>query len=114
MPEGASLGPGTVLLAGTVLTTPLRVGAHVLAMPHVLLTHDDEIADGVTFAGRATLAGGVRVGESAYLGQGSMIREGVTIGAEAVIGMGAVVLSDVPAGQVWAGVPAKKLTKGTT
>ncbi|QWF79790.1 NeuD/PglB/VioB family sugar acetyltransferase [Amycolatopsis sp. CA-230715] len=114
VPEGASLGPGTVLLAGTVLTTPLRVGAHVLAMPHVLLTHDDEIADGVTFAGRATLAGGVRVGESAYLGQGSMIREGVTIGAEAVIGMGAVVLSDVPAGQVWAGVPAKKLTKGTT
>lgn len=112
VPAGASLGPGTVLLAGTVLTTPMRVGAHVLAMPHVLLTHDDEVADGVTFAGRATLAGGVRVGESAYLGQGSMIREGVSIGAEAVIGMGAVVLSDVPPGQVWAGVPAKRLGTG--
>ena len=46
VPAGTELGPGTVLLAGSVITTPLRVGAFVLAMPHVLLTHDDEVADG--------------------------------------------------------------------
>lgn len=107
VPAGAEFGPGTVVLAGCVLTTPLRVGAFVLAMPHVLLTHDDEIADGVTLAGRATLAGGVRVGEAAYCGQGAMIRENVTIGARSVVGMGAVVLDDVPPGEVWVGVPAR-------
>jgi hypothetical protein len=46
VPEGSLLGQGTVLLAGAVVTTPLRIGAHVVAMPHVLITHDDEIADG--------------------------------------------------------------------
>ncbi|XVV06272.1 NeuD/PglB/VioB family sugar acetyltransferase [Actinosynnema sp. CA-248983] len=113
VPEGASLGPGTVLLAGTVVTTPLRLGAHVVAMPHVLVTHDDEVADGATFAGRAALGGAVRVGESAYLGQGSCVREGVTIGAGAVVGMGSVVLTDVPAGEVWVGNPARRLREGT-
>ena len=112
VPAGCVLGPGTVLLAGVVVTTPLRIGAHVVAMPHVLFTHDDEIADGVTLAGRACLGGAVRVGESAYLGQGSSVRETLSIGAGAVIGMGSVVLRDVPAGEVWAGVPARRIRGG--
>jgi acetyltransferase-like isoleucine patch superfamily enzyme len=78
-------------------------------MPHVLITHDDEIADGVTFAGRASLGGNVVVGECAYLGQAASVRDRVTIGAGAVVGMGSVVLQDVPAGEVWAGVPAKRI-----
>jgi acetyltransferase-like isoleucine patch superfamily enzyme len=97
------------MLAGVVITTPLKIGAHVVAMPHVLVTHDDEIADGVTVAGRALLGGTVTVGESAYFGQGSSVREGLSIGARAVIGMGAVVLTSVPAGEIWAGVPARKI-----
>ncbi|MEV0676243.1 NeuD/PglB/VioB family sugar acetyltransferase [Actinosynnema sp. NPDC050436] len=112
VPPGAVVGPGTVLLAGVVVTTPLRLGAHVVAMPHVLVTHDDEVGDGVTLAGRASLGGAVRVGESAYLGQGSSVREGVSIGAGAVVGMGSVVLADVPEGEVWAGVPAGRLREG--
>lgn len=107
--SGSSLGCGTVLLAGVVITTPLSVGRHVVAMPHVLITHDDVVSDGVTFAGRASLGGSVHVGESAYLGQGAMVREGVKIGSGAVVGMGAVVLQDVPAGETWAGVPARPL-----
>jgi sugar O-acyltransferase (sialic acid O-acetyltransferase NeuD family) len=111
--EGSILGPGTVLLAGVVVTAPLRIGAHVVAMPHVLITHDDNIADGVTFAGGASLGGAVTVGECAYLGQGSLVRETLTIGAGAIIGMGSVVLQDVPAGEVWAGVPARRIRAKT-
>jgi sugar O-acyltransferase (sialic acid O-acetyltransferase NeuD family) len=106
---GVELGAGTMLFACAVITAPQRVGRFVLAMPHVLLTHDDSVADGVTLAGRAALAGGVRVGESAYIGSGALVREGVTVGAGALVGMGSVVLRDVPAGETWAGVPAREL-----
>ena len=109
VPAGSELGPGTVLLAAVVLSAPLSLGAYVLAMPHVLLTHDNVLAAGVTLAGRATLAGGVDVGTGAYLGQGAMVRENLKIGADAVIGMGSVVLQDVPPGERWAGVPARRL-----
>lgn len=109
--HGVELGPGAILLAGAVITAPQRVGAHVVAMPHVLLTHDDVVGDFATLAGRATLAGGVTVGESAYLGAGALVRQGVHIGAEAVVGMGAVVLTDVPAGETWAGIPATRLRR---
>ncbi|USX55957.1 NeuD/PglB/VioB family sugar acetyltransferase [Lentzea sp. HUAS12] len=106
---GVELGAGTMLFACAVITAPQRVGRFVLAMPHVLLTHDDAVADGVTLAGRAALAGAVQVGESAYIGSGALVREGVTIGAGALVGMGSVVLRDVPAGETWAGVPAREL-----
>ena len=33
----------------------------------------------------------------------------ICIGTGAVVGMGYVVLQNVPAGEVWAGVPAKRI-----
>lgn len=108
---GTGLGAGSVLLAGCVVTAPQQVGRHVVAMPQVLLTHDDVVGDFVTMAGRVALAGGVRVGEGAYLGAGALIREGLTIGAWSVVGMGSIVLEDVPPGEVWVGVPARRLRR---
>ena len=106
---GTELGPGCVFLAGAVITAPQRVGSHVVAMPHVLLTHDDEVGDGATLAGRAALSGSVHVGRCAYFGAGSLVRQGLKIGDAAVVGMGAVVLTDVPPGETWVGNPARKM-----
>jgi acetyltransferase-like isoleucine patch superfamily enzyme len=49
----------------------------------------------------------VQIGAGAYLGSGVTVREGLKIGDAAVIGMGSVVTRDVPAGEVWLGVPAR-------
>jgi sugar O-acyltransferase (sialic acid O-acetyltransferase NeuD family) len=102
-----TLGEGTVVPAGVVLTADVRVGAHVGLMPQAVLTHDDVLEDFVIVGAGALLAGTVRVREGAYLGAGCRIRENVTIGRWALIGMGAVVTRDVPEGEVWAGVPAQ-------
>lgn len=104
--DSVSVGPGCIVLGGAVATADVRIGAHVVVMPSAVFTHDDVIEDYVTVAAGALLAGGVLVGEAAYIGTGASVRENVIIGAGATVGMGAVVLSDVPPGEVWAGVPA--------
>ena len=107
--RSSTVGPGTVALAGVVATAEVTIGAHVGLMPQVVLTHDDVLADFVTLGSGARLAGAVSVGAGAYLGAGCLVREGQTVGEWALVGMGAVVVDDVPAGQVWAGVPARYL-----
>jgi sugar O-acyltransferase (sialic acid O-acetyltransferase NeuD family) len=105
----STLGAGTVLHAGAVLTAAVEVGRHVAVMPHVVLTHDDVVGDHATFAAGVRLAGGVVVEDAAYLGAGALVREGRRIGSGALVGMGSVVVRDVPAGEVWAGSPARRL-----
>ena len=109
LPRDARVGAGSVLLAGVVLTAAVTVGRHVAVMPHVVCTHDDVIEDFATLGAGVRLAGHVRVGAGAYVGSGALVREGLTVGSCALVGMGSVVLHNVPAGQTWAGVPARRL-----
>ena len=103
------IGKGSVVLAGVVATAQVEVGDHVVCMPGVVLTHDDRVESFATLCAGVMLGGNVRVGRAAYVGMAASVREGRTIGAGSTIGMGAAVLSDVPGGQTWAGVPARRL-----
>ena len=49
----------------------------------------------------------VHIGDVAFIGARSIICKGVTIGDHAMIAAGSVVVSDVPANEVWGGNPAK-------
>jgi sugar O-acyltransferase (sialic acid O-acetyltransferase NeuD family) len=105
----SSIGPGSVLLAHVTLTNAVTIGAHVAVMPQVTLTHDSVIDDFATIATAVSLGGGARIRRAAYLGAGCLIGENRTVGACSLVGMGAVVTCDVPACEVWAGVPARRL-----
>ena len=60
------------------------------------------------FAGRARQNRTV-IGADVWLGHGAIVMRGVTIGDAAIVGAGAVVTKDVPAFEVWAGVPARPI-----
>jgi sugar O-acyltransferase (sialic acid O-acetyltransferase NeuD family) len=110
----SSVGPGSVILAQTVLTASVEVGAHVAVMPHTVLTHDVSVGDFATIASGVRFGGAVSVGRGAYVGAGALIREHVKIGAWSMVGMGSVVLRDIPAAQVWVGNPARMLREVDT
>jgi len=109
LPERCAIGPGSVLLAGVVLTADVYIHRHVVVMPHVTLTHDDVVGDYATLCAGVSLGGEVTVGEAAYVGMNSSIRQRVHVGADSTLGMGAVLLRDLPPGETWAGVPAANL-----
>lgn len=51
----------------------------------------------------------IRICEGAFLGAGCFVLKGVTIGKHSIVGAGSVVSKDIPAGEVWAGNPARKI-----
>lgn len=51
----------------------------------------------------------VKIGYDAWLGFNVIVLMGVEIGASAIIAAGSVVTKSVPANEIWAGVPAKKI-----
>jgi acetyltransferase-like isoleucine patch superfamily enzyme len=53
----------------------------------------------------------VRIGPHAFVGANCVILKNTTIGEDAVVGAGSVVTRDVPAGEIWAGAPAKFIRK---
>jgi sugar O-acyltransferase (sialic acid O-acetyltransferase NeuD family) len=108
VPSSCTVGSGSIVLAGCVLTASVLVGQHVVLMPNVTLTHDDVIGDFATLCASVTLGGSVQVEAAAYVGMAASVRENCRIGSDATIGMGAVVVNDVPAGQTWLGVPARR------
>ncbi|VXA99627.1 Sugar O-acyltransferase, sialic acid O-acetyltransferase NeuD family [Arthrobacter sp. 9AX] len=110
-PEGCRIGRGSILLRNVTMTASVTLGSHVVAMPSVTFTHDDDVADFATFAAGVSLGGGVRIGRAAYLGMNASVRERTSVGAYATVGMGAAVLSNVPDGETWVGVPAHEIER---
>lgn len=53
----------------------------------------------------------VKIGDVVFIGTRSIICKGVTIGNHAMIAAGSVVVTDVPANEVWGGNPAKFIKK---
>lgn len=49
----------------------------------------------------------VHIGNHVWVGMNATIMKGVTIGDNAIIAAGALVTKDVPAGEIWGGVPAR-------
>ncbi len=59
----------------------------------------------------ATKTAPIKIEKNVFIGARSIILKGVTIGEGAVVGAGSVVTKDIPAGEIWAGNPAKFIKK---
>ena len=73
----------------------------------VQIAHNVRLGRNCILAGQVGLAGSVVVGDGVMFGGGAGVADHITIGAGALISAAAGVMHDVPAGERWAGAPAK-------
>lgn len=104
------IGTGTMFCMGSSITGDTVIGKHVLVNLNCTIGHDCRIGDYATLHPGVHLSGNVEVGSMAEIGTGAVVLPSKKIGEGAIIGAGAVVREDVPAGETWVGVPAKKVT----
>lgn len=104
----ARVGGGSFLAAQAVVAPQATLGEGVIVNHGAVVDHDCTVGAWCHIAPRAVLGGGVSLGEAVLLGSGAVVLPGLRIGSGAIIGAGAVVTRDVPEGQSWVGIPARK------
>jgi acetyltransferase-like isoleucine patch superfamily enzyme len=89
---------------------PLEIGDDTLIGAYsYIITGDHRFSDPAQLIRRQGYEGApITIGSNVWIGCHVTILPGVTIGNNAIIGAGAVVTRPVPAGEIWAGVPATK------
>lgn len=113
MSKWVEMGIGAVICAGNILTTNIRLGAHVQINLGCTIGHDVVLGDYTTLAPGVHVSGYVKCGKRVYIGTGVVIINGtqeapLIIGDDVVIGAGACVTTPILYG-TWAGVPARLL-----
>ncbi len=123
--EGCAIGPRSVIGNGVFAEGYLRVGkcTHIHAQSH--LTAFMDIGDYVFFGPNVVTMNdpaaahyrpwierevkGPTIGRGARIGSAVRLLPSVLIGEEAFIGAGSVVTKNIPAREIWTGVPARKV-----
>ncbi|WP_188310298.1 NeuD/PglB/VioB family sugar acetyltransferase [Arenimonas fontis] len=109
--ERVRVGGGSIICAGSLLTTNIDIGRHVHVNLACTIGHDVVIGDHSTLAPGVRVSGNVHVGTGVYIGTGATIINGTAhkpliIGDGAVIAASACVTDDVEPQSMVAGVPA--------
>lgn len=58
-------------------------------------------------AAGSVMSAPIKIEDGVFIGAGAVVLKGVTIGKGSVVGAGAVVAKSIPAGEIWAGNPAR-------
>ena len=108
--DGANVGFNCELFSAS----KVRIGANVLIAAYAYVVGGDHDFSDPTkpVLEQARVSAGVSIGAGAWIGAGAKILDGVTIGERAVIGAAAVVRTDIAAGAVAVGIPARVVSGG--
>lgn len=104
--DRVQIGEGTVICTGTIITTDIKIGNHVIVNLACTVGHDAVIDDFVTLYPTVNVSGNTILNSCVEMGTGSQIIQGKNVGEYTIVGAGAVVIKDLPEKCVAVGMPA--------
>lgn len=107
--KSTSIGKGTIICAGSVLTVNSKVGNHVSINPNVTVGHDTKIEDYSSILPGANISGNIVLESGVLIGAGAVVIQNLTVGENSIIGAGAVVVGNIESNCTAVGVPAKSI-----
>jgi sugar O-acyltransferase (sialic acid O-acetyltransferase NeuD family) len=106
----ATIGPGTVVMAGAVINPSANIGAGAIINSGAVVEHDVVIGDYAHVSPNGTMGGSSRLGALSHLGLGAVILPGIAVGTQSIVGAGAVVTTSLGDAITAMGVPARVRT----
>lgn len=106
-----TIGQGSIICAGSIITTNVHIGRHVILNLSCTVGHDAVIGDFCSFMPGCNISGEVTIGSGSFWGTGAKMINRKKVGAYTVIGAGAVVTTDIPGHSTAVGVPAKVIKR---
>lgn len=103
------IGEGSIICAGSILTTNIKIGKHAHLNLQTTVGHDTQIGDYFTTAPGVKISGNCNIHDLVYVGTNASIREKITIHSLTTIGLNAGVVKNIEEPGVYVGVPAKKI-----
>lgn len=105
--DDVEIGANTCIDRGSLTDTVIRRGAKIDNLVHI--AHNVEICEDAFVIAHAMVAGSVRVGARAWIAPSAVLLNGIRIGEDATVGLGSVVTGNVVDGAIVAGSPARPL-----
>jgi sugar O-acyltransferase (sialic acid O-acetyltransferase NeuD family) len=102
-----SIGEGSIICAGCILTTNIKLGNHTHLNLQTTIGHDCEIGDYFTTAPGVKISGNCKIYDCVYIGTNASIKEKISIHSLATIGMNAGVVKNIIEPGVYVGTPSK-------
>lgn len=103
------IGEGSIICAGTIITTNVKLGKHTHLNLQTTIGHDCEIGDYFTTAPGAKISGNCKIHDMVYVGTNASIKEKLSVHSLTTVGSNATVVKNIEESGTYVGVPTKKI-----
>lgn len=107
--NNVKIGEGSIICAGSILTTNITLGKHSHLNLQTTIGHDCTIGDYFTTAPGVKVSGNCLIRDLVYIGTNASIKEKITICDSVTIGLNTGVVKDIYEPGTYVGTPAKKI-----